>query len=235
MLCSIGIFIVLRKIMPNVTMQALSRPGSAWTGYSPAMMQYSPYESRQRQMMNQIGQAGLQGLLGGRMPGGTSFEPIKQAYEQNYRQNVMPSIAERFAGLGGEGAAGSSGFKASMLGAENQLQTQLAGMQSQYQAQMLPLLMQMLGVGLQPQNEQQFLPGQSGVLENFGGQFMQGLGAAIPGFAAGGGFGTLASGLKNLFSKGPAPMPQTTSTTANSQLWPAMQQYQFPHFGIGGY
>lgn len=188
--------------MPNVTMQALRRPGNAWTGYSPALMQYSPYEANQRQMMNQIGQMGLQGLLSGQMPGGMSFEPIKQSYEQNYRQNVIPSMAERFASLGGEGAAGSSGFKASMIGAENQLQTQLAGMQSQYQQQMLPYLMQMLGVGLNPQNEQQFLPGQAGVLENFGGQFMQGLGSGIPGFAVGGGFGSLGSWLSNLFKKG---------------------------------
>lgn len=201
--------------MPNVTMQALSRPGNAWTGYSPAMMQYSPYAQNQRQMMNQAGQMGLQGLLGGQMPGGMSFEPIKQAYEQNYRQNVIPSMAERFASLGGEGAAGSSGFKASMIGAENQLQTQLAGMQSQYQQQMLPMLMQLLGIGLQPQEEQEFLPGQSGILENFGGEFMRGLGSAIPGFVQGGGFGELASGIKGLFGGGTQrPQQQQQNSTA---------------------
>ncbi len=142
--------------------------GNWFSGYKPQIMTSSPFTGNQQNIMNILGQMGMQGLQTGQMPGGMSFDPIKQSYEQNYRQNVMPSIAERFAGLGGEGAAGSSGFKASMLGAENQLQTQLAGMQSQYQAQMLPMLMQMLGIGLKPQYEQQLIPAQGGFGQQLG-------------------------------------------------------------------
>jgi hypothetical protein len=222
--------------MPNIKMQELSRPGSAWTGYNPAMMQYSPYEAQQRQMMNQVGQMGLQGLLSGKMPGGSSFEPIKQAYEQNYRQNVMPSIAERFASLGGQGAAGSSGFKASMLGAENQLQTQLAGMQSQYQAQMLPLLMRMLGIGLQPQNEYQYLPGKSGIWENLGSQAAHGFGEALPSMFAGDWVGALANGVKGLFSKGADTQEQLPQYSAyQPQYIGGGVPYRLPSSLLQGY
>lgn len=89
-----------------------------------------------------------QGL--GSMPS-PQFGPIKQAYEQHYRQNVMPSLAERFASLGGEGAAGSSAFKSSMLGAENQLQTQLAGMENKFNQENMLNLLKMGQLGLMPQ------------------------------------------------------------------------------------
>jgi hypothetical protein len=147
--------------------------GNWFSGYQPSIMTSSPYTGNQQNMMNMLGKMGMQGLQTGQVPGGMGFDPIKQAYEQNYRQNVMPSIAERFAGLGGEGGAGSSGFKASMLGAENQLQTQLASMQSQFQ---LPMLMQMLGIGLKPQYEQQLIPAQGG----FGQQLGTAAASALP-------------------------------------------------------
>lgn len=196
--------------MPNITMQALSRPGNAWTGYKPAMMQYSPYEDKQRQMMNQAGQMGLQGLLSGQMPGGMSFDPMRQQAMTQFNTQTVPSLAERFTSMGG--GQRSSAFQGALGQSGAGLQENLAAMQSQYQQQMLPMLMQLLGIGLNPQTEQQFLPGQAGMLENFGGQFMQGLGSAIPGFATGGGFGALASGLKGLFSGGtPAGQLQTGS------------------------
>lgn len=103
----------------------------------------------------------LQGLLNMSSRGlagmpSPQFGPIKQAYEENYRQNVIPSLAARFASLGGEGAAGSSGFKASMLGAENQLQTQLAGMENQFNQQNLLNLLKMGQLGLTPQFQTAF-------------------------------------------------------------------------------
>ena len=158
------------------TFQSVPQQGNAWSGYDPQVMTSSPYTGNQQNLMNMLAQTGMQGLQSGRMPGGFDFGPIKQAYEQNYRQNIMPSIAERFASLGGEGAAGSSGFKASMIGGENQLQTQLAGMQSQYMQQMLPQLLQILMMGLRPQYEQQYMPGSGGASQALMGGVGQGIG-----------------------------------------------------------
>ena len=128
------------------------------------------------QLLNMLMQRGGQGMQNMPAP---QFGPIKQAYEQNYRQNVMPSIAERFAGLGGEGAAGSSGFKASMLGAENQLQTNLAGMEQGFNQQNLAQLMQMLQIGLQPQFQSMYMPREKTTWENILGPLAGGAGTAL--------------------------------------------------------
>lgn len=128
-------------------------------------------------LLNMLMQRGGQGVQNMPTP---QFGPIKQAYEQNYRQNVMPSIAERFAGLGGEGAAGSSGFKASMLGAENQLQTQLAGMEQGFNQQNLAQLMQMLQLGLQPQFQSMYMPREQGTWEKLWQSLAGGVGQALP-------------------------------------------------------
>lgn len=186
--------------MPHITTQAISRPGNAWTGYSPALMHYSPYESQQRQIMNQVGQMGLQGLLSGQMPGGMSFEPIRQQATSNFMQNTVPSLAERFTSMG-EGAQRSSAFTGALGQAGAGLQENLAAMQSQYQQQMMPMLMQMLGIGLQPQNEYQYMPGQEGFLSKAGTGFMQGLGEATPGLVTGN-WGSIVSALAKLFGMG---------------------------------
>lgn len=145
------------------------------TGHS-RMLQTSTQTPQGMQLLNMLMSRGSQGMQNMPAP---QFGPIKQAYEQNYRQNVMPSIAERFAGLGGEGAAGSSGFKASMLGAENQLQTQLAGMEQGFNQQNLAQLMQMLGMGLQPQFENMYMPREKSTWENLLSSLAGGTGTAL--------------------------------------------------------
>ena len=139
------------------------------------LLQAPTQTAQGQQTLQALLSQGLQGMQNMPAP---QFGPIKQAYEQNYRQNVMPSIAERFAGLGGEGAAGSSAFKASMLGAENQLQTQLAGMEQGFNQQNMGQLLQMLGLGLQPQFENIYAPRQQNWWESLLGPLVGGVGMA---------------------------------------------------------
>lgn len=180
----------------NPTFQAIKQPGNAWTGYGPSLMTTSPYEAQQRQMMNQVGQMGLQGLLGGQMPGGMSFEPLRRQALTQFNTQTVPSLAERFTSMGG--GQRSSAFQGALGQAGAGLNENLAAMQSQYQMQMLPMLMQMLGIGLNPQTEQQYLPGQEGFLSKAGTGFMEGLGSALPA-AATGGWSSVISGLAKLF------------------------------------
>lgn len=126
------------------------------------MLQVPNQTEEGRNVLNKLLQQGIAGLQNQGRP---DFGPIKEAYEQNYRQNVMPSIAERFASLGG-GAAGSSGFKASMLGAEGNLQQQLAGMEKQYNQQDFMNLLNMLSMGLQPQYEYMYQPREKSLWES---------------------------------------------------------------------
>lgn len=181
--------------------QTINRSGNAWTGYKPQLMTISPYEAQQRAMMTNIGQMGMQGLQTGQMPGGISFDPIRQqAITQFYTQTV-PSLAERFTSMGG--GQRSSAFQGALGQAGADLNENLAALQSHYQMQMLPMLMQMLGIGLQPQYEQHYLPGQKGFLESGAEQFLHGFGYALPGMMPGNTLGRLMSGVKRLFSEAP--------------------------------
>lgn len=210
----------------NPTFQAIKQPGNAWTGYSPQLMTTSPYASNQRQMMNQAGQMGLQGLLGGQMPGGMSFDPMRQQAMTQFNTQTVPSLAERFTSMGG--GQRSSAFQGALGQAGAGLQENLAGMQSQYQMQMLPMLMQMLGIGLQPQTEQQYLPGQKGFFQSGAEQFLHGVGAALPGFATGGGLGGLASGIGGLFGGG-AQQQQQDPRAMLTALFRALQSQGVLH------
>ncbi len=183
------------------TIQAISRPGNAWTGYDPAMMRYSDYDPIQRQMMTNVGQMGMQGLQTGQMPGGISFDPLRQQAMTQFNQQTVPSLAERFTSMGG--GQRSSAFQGALGQAGAGLNENLAAMREQYQMQMIPMLMRMLGIGLQPQYQQEFLPGKPGFFQSGGEQFLHGFGYALPGLMSGNPLSGLMSGLQDLFSTGP--------------------------------
>lgn len=131
------------------------------------------------------GQNYLQNLLSG-APG--SFDAFQKPYMQNFEQNIVPGIAERFAGMGtGAGALNSSGLHQALGQAGSNLQTQLAGLHGQLQMQALP---QALGYAQSPiQNILQAAglipgqfyetPGQPGFLQSLLGSFAHGAGSAV--------------------------------------------------------
>lgn len=128
----------------------------------------------------QQGSQFLQNLYGGQ--GDQAFEA---PYMQNFQQNIVPQLANQFAGQGtGAGALNSSGFQNSLAQAGRNLQTDLAGLRSQRQLQGLPMLLQQAqaptqqgfqGLGYSPfQYHQQ--PGTQGLLPGLLGGIGGGIG-----------------------------------------------------------
>lgn len=117
------------------------------------------------------------GAQGGR--GQFDFAPIAQQARTNFQSQTAPSIAERFAALGGSGTRGSSGINSALAGAGANLEQSLASLQSQYglaqQGQQNQLLQTLLGFSAQPSYENIYFPGSSGLL----GQSAQGIGQGV--------------------------------------------------------
>lgn len=106
----------------------------------------------------QSGSSFLQNLLSGSPE---AFQGFEAPFMQNFEQNIVPTIAERFAGAGTGGALSSSGLNQALAQAGRNLQTDLAGLRSNLQFQALP---QALGFAQQPFSNRfgiaQAIPGQ---------------------------------------------------------------------------
>lgn len=140
----------------------------------------------------------LQNLLSGSPEAISGFEA---PYLQRFKEEIVPGIAERFAGLDPMGSGlSSSGFGQALSSAGSQLQSQLAALRSGLQQQAAQGLMgqyqQLLGQGLGIRPfENVYQPGSTGFL----GQLGQGLGMGV---GMGGGIGLgrgLARALGGLF------------------------------------
>ncbi len=93
----------------------------------------------------QQGSSYLQNLLSGSPEAFAAFEAPLQ---QNFQQNVVPGIAERFAGMGtGAGSLSSSALYNSLAQAGKNLTTDIGGLRAGLQMQALP---QALGYAQQP-------------------------------------------------------------------------------------
>jgi len=131
-----------------------------------------------------------------------AFEAFEAPYLQQFNQQVVPGIAERFAGLGTGGSAlSSSGLNQSLARAGENLSTNLAGLRSGLQMQALPQALQYAQQPVQNQfaaatsipNQYYEKPGSEGLL----GGLLSAFGTA-GGSALGGPFGAaIGSGLGN--------------------------------------
>lgn len=85
------------------------------------------------------------------------FEGIENHANQNFQQNIVPSLAERFTSMGGRGSAAlSSPAFASQLGqAGAGLSTGLGALRAQYGQQNRQNALGQIGLGLQPNQTQQ--------------------------------------------------------------------------------
>lgn len=138
-----------------------------------------------------------------------AFSQFEAPYRQQFEQQTLPGIAERFAGANPMGGGlSSSGFGQALGGAGAGLQAQLAGLhgnlRNQAVGQSLGQFNQLAGLGLGTRSfENIFQPGNygalGGALQGVGQGFGQGLG-----MAAGGGnpFGAISSGISSLFNRG---------------------------------
>ena len=92
------------------------------------------------------------------------FEPIAQQARNNFSQQTVPLLAERFTGIGG--GLSSPAFASQLGQAGAGLNANLAAQQSQYGMQNINQLLQMLQLGLTPQFQNFETKGQGGFLES---------------------------------------------------------------------
>lgn len=118
--------------------------------------QIPKFNEQQQNALNQLLGQGLAGL------GGNAQE---NEARRGFAQKTIPTIAERFAGMD---ALGSSGFRNSMMSAGADLESSIAGMKQGN-------LMNLLQLGLQPQNETFYQQERPGMTQQIGASMLQGL------------------------------------------------------------
>jgi hypothetical protein len=147
---------------------------------APAQAQLLPTQSGpQQQVQGQALQNVLQMLQGGQnAPSQFDFNKIKQGVQNRFQTETLPSIAERFTGLGD--AQGSSGYLSTLGRAGADLDIGLGSLEAQFgqqqQQQDRDYLLQLLRFALMPQFENQYIPATGGLFGNASQGVGQGLG-----------------------------------------------------------
>jgi hypothetical protein len=136
--------------------------GNAAFGTPEEVQQHSNITPEQQNILQYLQQMGIQGLQN---PYG-GFAPIAQQAQNDFYQNTVPSLAERFTSMG-NGSLSSPAFASQLGQAGANLQTDLAAQQSQYGQQNIGQILQMLQMALNPQFENIMRPAQSGFVPNF--------------------------------------------------------------------
>ena len=133
---------------------------------------------------------------------GQAFDQFSQPYMQQFNEQMLPQIAERFAGAG---ALSSSGFGQALGGAASGLQGQLAALFSQLQGQAAGAQYgqynQMANTGLnyKPFDYRQ-KQGSTGMLGTLASGIIGGMGGPLGASLAGG----ISSGIGSLFKSKPS-------------------------------
>jgi hypothetical protein len=133
-------------------------------GSSPTTKQvplFSPEQQQARQGLRTSAQQQLQNNP-------LSFAPIKQQYEQQFRSQVIPTLAERFSGN-----LSSSAFKGALGNTASDFYSKLAGLESQYNLGANKQALSQLQLGLSPEFQNLNIPGKTGFLENIANQLGQ--------------------------------------------------------------
>jgi hypothetical protein len=123
--------------------------------------QVGRYNPNQERAFNQLLSQGLQGLMNPQ----AGFQPIANQARQQFQNQTVPSLAERFT-AGAGGALSSPAFASQLGSAGAQLEGNLASGAAQYGMNNQSNLLQMLGMGLQPQFDTYQNPGQAGFAQN---------------------------------------------------------------------
>lgn len=87
------------------------------------------------------------------------FQPFEEQARRQFTTSTIPSLAERFTAQGG--GQRSSAFQGALGQAGSDLESQLAGLRSQYGTQQEQVGLNMLNAGLQPQYHQIYQPPQA--------------------------------------------------------------------------
>lgn len=121
------------------------------------------------------------------------FQAFAAPEMRRFNEQIIPDLAEQFAGAG---SLSSSGFRNAAVGAGTDLSERLAMLRANLRQNSAQGLQGLSQSSLNPHTQYQMTDqGSQGFLSSFG----QGLGAAIPGFLAGGPGGGLAALGSSLF------------------------------------
>ncbi len=132
-----------------------------WFSGNPEMFRQMPKYSPEIQgNINDLLQQGFQGLQNPYK----GFENISNEARNTFDTQTLPSIAERFTGMGG--GQRSSAFQSAAGGAGADLERSLAAMKEGFGQQNRQSMLQQIGFGLQNQPEFAHTPKQQGWLES---------------------------------------------------------------------
>lgn len=144
-------------------------------GTPETMQQFPLYGQQQQSAIMQILQQALSGLKNPTQ----GFEPFAQQAQRNFATQTVPSLAERFTQMGGQGRQEtSSAFSGALGSASSDLNAQLAALKMQYGLGQQQHYGNLLNSGLTPLYGQKQVPGQQGWLDTI----LGGLGAAAGAF-----------------------------------------------------
>ncbi len=129
-------------------------------GSAGGFQQIGKFQPDQLEALAQLLQSGL-GQIQNPQQG---FQPIAQEATRRFEQEGIPSIAERFTSLG-QGRTSSPAFASQVGGARAGLESQLAGLSSQYGLQQQELGQKSVALGSQPRFETGYQPRDQGLLE----------------------------------------------------------------------
>lgn len=146
-----------------------------FTGSPGGFKQVPRYGEQQQQLLSDVLKQ-LSPALAQQQFGGQGFAPIAQQARRGFAQSTVPSIAERFTAMNGQG---SSGFNQALGQAGAGLESNLAAQQGQFNQQSLQSLLSLLSLGLAPQFDTAYRPPEQGFLGGLGGTLSMGLGQGL--------------------------------------------------------
>jgi len=136
-------------------------------GHQPEQQQQiSKFQPWQSDIQKRMAQFAAPQLMGNQF----DFAPIEAQARKGFQTQTIPSIMQRFAS---QDNLGSSGLNTALAGAGSDLEMQLAAMKQQYGLAQQGNLMNLLGMGLQPQFETILRPEQASSLEQMMAQLSQ--------------------------------------------------------------
>lgn len=148
-----------------------------------------------------------------------SFAPIKQQYEKQFSEQVIPTLAERFSGNLSSGA-----FKGALGNTSSDFYSKLAGLESQYNLGARQQGLREIGLGLQPEFQNIFQQRQPGLFENLASSLAGGAGLAGTSYLGGSGAGGFLSLLQQLFGGGGQQMAtEAAPVSFQSQIQDGLQ------------
>ena len=153
---------------------------SFFTGTPSRFERIDRFKPQQTQALDQV----LQQALSGLQAGGGDFAPIAAREEKRFKERTIPSILERLTATGGQ-SGDSSALKEALGAAGSDLGTNLAALGSQHGMQRQNQLMQLLGMGLTPQQEIGYFGGEQGFLGGLVPGLGQGIASLLPILAKG--------------------------------------------------